>query len=318
MNSKNNIDKRQDKKKVILDTDIGYNTDADDALALAYLLLHEDCELLGITTVGLHSPWRAELAEVICNQMGRPDIPVFAGAEQPLCNTPYWHTNPVSRWPEDFKPQPVNVYESHQALQWMRETIRKSPGEITLITIGQFTNLAILLLADPETAGMLKNVFSMGGNFDYPSGCPETECNVVLDPVATAVVFQHIRTPFKLVTIDRVRGKGLGKDMLNEMLQHKKLQAVRACCEVWGELKGLGLADPFTVTMAFEPQLASFKQGRVGVKFSHRKLPDGEPLSENRVTGFTTFEKNAQGPHQVVNTINRESTHKHLLEVFQI
>ena len=32
--------------KVLLDTDIG--TDVDDAVCLAYLLSHPDCELLGI------------------------------------------------------------------------------------------------------------------------------------------------------------------------------------------------------------------------------------------------------------------------------
>ena len=37
--------------KVLLDTDIG--TDVDDAVALAYLLSHPDCELLGITTGNL-------------------------------------------------------------------------------------------------------------------------------------------------------------------------------------------------------------------------------------------------------------------------
>ena len=36
-------------QKILLDTDIG--TDVDDAVALAYLLSHTDCELLGITTV---------------------------------------------------------------------------------------------------------------------------------------------------------------------------------------------------------------------------------------------------------------------------
>jgi len=37
------------KEAVLLDTDIG--SDIDDALALAYLLKQERCELVGVTTV---------------------------------------------------------------------------------------------------------------------------------------------------------------------------------------------------------------------------------------------------------------------------
>ena len=53
-----------DKIKIILDTDIG--TDLDDALALAYLLMKPECELMGITTVTGEAKTRAKLASVIC------------------------------------------------------------------------------------------------------------------------------------------------------------------------------------------------------------------------------------------------------------
>ena len=49
-----------DKIKIILDTDIG--TDIDDALALAYLLMKPECELMGITTVTGEAKTRAKLA----------------------------------------------------------------------------------------------------------------------------------------------------------------------------------------------------------------------------------------------------------------
>ena len=46
--------------KVFLDTDI------DDALCLAYLLLHPNCDLLGITTVTGEAEKRAMLASAMC------------------------------------------------------------------------------------------------------------------------------------------------------------------------------------------------------------------------------------------------------------
>jgi inosine-uridine nucleoside N-ribohydrolase len=46
--------------KILLDTDIG--TDVDDAVCLAYLLAHPECELVGITTVTGEADKRASLA----------------------------------------------------------------------------------------------------------------------------------------------------------------------------------------------------------------------------------------------------------------
>jgi purine nucleosidase len=67
--------------KVLLDTDIG--TDVDDAVALAYLLSHPDCELLGITTVTGEATKRASLASVVCKAAGK-EIPIYPGAEHPM------------------------------------------------------------------------------------------------------------------------------------------------------------------------------------------------------------------------------------------
>ena len=67
--------------KLLLDTDIG--TDVDDAVALAYLLSHPDCELLGITTVTGEAVKRASLASVLCQAAGK-DIPIYPGADHPM------------------------------------------------------------------------------------------------------------------------------------------------------------------------------------------------------------------------------------------
>ena len=54
----------QEKTKVIFDTDIG--SDIDDAIALAYLLAQEECDLLGITTGSGDTIKRAKLASIFC------------------------------------------------------------------------------------------------------------------------------------------------------------------------------------------------------------------------------------------------------------
>ena len=68
-------------KKIILDTDIG--SDIDDAVCLAYLLSHPDCDLMGITTVSGEPVKRAMLASAICKAVNR-NIPIYPGSEAPL------------------------------------------------------------------------------------------------------------------------------------------------------------------------------------------------------------------------------------------
>ena len=48
-------------------------------------------------------------------------------------------------------------------------TLQDDPGEVTLVALGPLTNLAIALLADPQLAGRLKQVFIMGGNTEVSS-----------------------------------------------------------------------------------------------------------------------------------------------------
>jgi purine nucleosidase len=67
--------------KILLDTDIG--TDVDDAVALAYLLCHPKCELLGITTVTGEPEKRASLASLLCLAAGK-EISIYPGADIPM------------------------------------------------------------------------------------------------------------------------------------------------------------------------------------------------------------------------------------------
>ena len=70
------------KEKVILDTDIG--SDIDDSVALAYLLMQEKCDLLGVTTVSGQPEKRAMMVSALLKVAGREDIPVFPGAPIPM------------------------------------------------------------------------------------------------------------------------------------------------------------------------------------------------------------------------------------------
>ncbi|MCC7208417.1 MAG: nucleoside hydrolase, partial [Anaerolineae bacterium] len=69
-------------KRIILDTDIG--TDVDDAIALSLAALSPELRIEGVTTVHADAALRARIARRILDLAGRADIPVVAGASQPL------------------------------------------------------------------------------------------------------------------------------------------------------------------------------------------------------------------------------------------
>ena len=179
-------------KKIILDTDIG--SDIDDAFALAYLLSREDIEILGITTVSGAPELRAQLADNICSTYGKK-IPVHVGSEKSLSGE--------IRQPKLTKAQTAvannnstTYLKDNTALEFMKSVIEMYPNEITLVCMGQLTNVASLFLKYPNTPELLKGMVIMGGRYEDNEYCDiqkwgETEWNILCDTKAAEVVFKQ-------------------------------------------------------------------------------------------------------------------------------
>ncbi|HEX6637363.1 MAG TPA: nucleoside hydrolase, partial [Steroidobacteraceae bacterium] len=120
---------------VIFDTDIG--TDIDDAYALAALIERPELELIGVTTVSSDAVARARLAARLLSIAGgkSSDIPVYAGT-----STPTQYMKQVE-WAAAFTSP--SLHESG-AIEFMRREINRRPGEVTLIAVGELTNVAAL------------------------------------------------------------------------------------------------------------------------------------------------------------------------------
>src|SRR5687768_14905216 len=129
--------------KVLLDTDIG--TDVDDAVCLAYLLAHPQCDLLGITTVTGEADKRPALASVVCRAAGK-DIPIYPGFENPMVGELRQQIAQqaavLPHWPHQ------SDFPQGQAIDFMRQTIRAHPSEVILLTVGPLTNAGQLFAAD--------------------------------------------------------------------------------------------------------------------------------------------------------------------------
>ena len=176
---------------LILDVDTGI----DDSLALLYAAASPEADLVAVTCVsgnidahqvGINTRAILELA-------GREDVEVAMGRDVPLQRS--LETTPETHGPQGLGhaelPPPRSPLSDRHAVDLILEEARRRPGEITLITLGPLTNLAIAVLREPALPRLLKGYALMGGAFGASGNTtPTTEWNVHCDPEAAQIVFR--------------------------------------------------------------------------------------------------------------------------------
>lgn len=206
------------KEKVILDTDMVILY--DDGVAMMMLANHPNIELLGVTTVAGNT-WAPDGTAYALRQLeilNRPDVPVAQGTRYPLRANRY-ETIEVERqmfgigkssytgcflrpepasyldvYREKFESEPTMKPIEKHAVNFLIETIKANPGEVTVIPIGPCTNLAMAIRLAPEIIPLIKKVVYMGGSFDIPGNTtPAAEFNWWFDPEAAKM---SVRAPF--------------------------------------------------------------------------------------------------------------------------
>jgi purine nucleosidase len=175
---------------LLLDVDTGI----DDSLALLYAVASPEAELLGITC----SSGNVEAAQVATNTLavlelaGRTDIEVAIGRTVPLVRP--LETTPETHGPRGIGyaelPTPSRAVSERHGVDLLIDEIRRRPGEITLVTLGPLTNLAVAVLREPELPRLLRSWVLMGGSYrSNGNTAPTTEWNIHVDPDSAKVCF---------------------------------------------------------------------------------------------------------------------------------
>jgi inosine-uridine nucleoside N-ribohydrolase len=255
--------------KILLDTDIG--SDIDDAVCLAYLLAQPACELLGITTVSGEPEKRAMLASAQCKIAGK-EVPIHPGAADPLLIAQKQPQAPqaaaLTNWTHDTR------FPRGEAVEFLRRTIRAHPGEITLLTIGPLTNIALLFAVDPEIPALLKQLVMMCGIFASSEGNHKPlEWNALLDPHATAMVYRARPPLHRSIGLDVTLQVNLPKEQVRQKFQTKLLQPVLDFAEVWFERRDhITFHDPLAAATIFDERICQFVNGKVEVELQDEGL----------------------------------------------
>lgn len=274
--------------KVLLDTDIG--SDIDDAVCLAYLLAQPACELLGITTVTGEADKRAMLADALCKVAGKP-VPIYPGAQDALLIAGWQQEAPqaaaLTKWPH------ADSFPRGEAVEFLRRTIRAHPGEITLLTIGPLTNIALLFAVDPDIPALLKAVVTMGGGFAPPHD-GYAEWNIALDPHAAAMVASATahKVAHTWVGLDVTTQVVMDADAVRERFAgHALLRPVLDFAEVWFTTHPtLTFHDPLAAALLFDPAICGTAAGMVGVDVEMQPRPGRTVLMREQAAQHTVAE----------------------------
>ena len=249
-----------EKIKIILDCDPGH----DDAVAIMLAGSSEVIDLLGITVVAgnqtLEKTTRNALNVV---QWLGLDVPVYAGCGQPMIREKMVAGDIHGESGLDgpvFPPLEKQAEDKH-AVQFMIDTLLASDGDITVVTTGPMTNLAMAMRMEPRIVEKIQRIVLMGGSYTNGNVTPAAEFNIIADADAAYVCFTSGR-PITMVGLDVTRkalcypeivermGKvgnkaaGLFVDLMGHFCKTQK--------EVFG-WEGGPLHDPITVASLIDP-----------------------------------------------------------------
>ena len=290
--------------KILIDTDIG--GDIDDAVCLAYLLANPECELLGITTVTSGTAERAKLASVLCKVAGK-DIPIYPGAANPLLipqlQTKVDQAVALKNWKHQ------KSYPDGQAVEFLRSTIRKHPGEIILLTIGPLTNIGLLFSVDPEIPSLLKGLYSMCGHFLRKNKkVSRVEWNAMLDYHSTAIVYNSkVKVHFSF-GLDVTAKVTMQPDEFKEKFSHHDLlKPVVDFSKAWfEEWPIVTFHDPLAALAVFDKQVCKYEKGFVEID-----------LEKKKERGLTKWELDPKGKHQIAVEVNPDKFFESYFSVFR-
>lgn len=170
---------------------IDCDTGIDDALALLYACASPEAELAGVGCVA----GNVELPHIVRNTLavmelaGRPEVEVAAGRDAPIARP--LRIADDTHGPTGLGyarlPTPSSEPGARDAAEMIVEQARARPGELTLVTLGPLSNVAVALEREPALPMLLKGLVMMVGAYRSPGNtAPTMEWNAGVDPEALA------------------------------------------------------------------------------------------------------------------------------------
>ena len=252
--------------RLLIDTDTG----SDDAVALVMALMHPGVVVEAVTVVAGNVPLEQGTQNALYTlELCGSDAPVFRGSAAPLLGPleSAQNVHGLDGMGDIGLPLSGREPSPGHAVDVLVGRINRSPGELTLVTLGPLTNVALALLRDPSIAGKVGNCVMMGGTGRGPGNVtPLAEYNVWADPEAAKVVFES-GMPLTMVGWDISREYAVFGPEDSARLREVGTPLAEFCVDIqrvldaWARentrLAGFDLPDPVAMAVALDPSVAT-------------------------------------------------------------
>lgn len=212
-------------KRVIIDTD----TAGDDTIAILTGLHYFKVE--GVTIAGGNVDFDQEVENALYTiQLANPDyyVPVYKGYERPIMTVGTEKHITI----EDIHgkygmgdsrfEQTVQRPEKEHAVDFIIDTVKANPGEISILAIAPLTNIAMAIKKDPTIVKDIPHIYIMGGlNHTLGNITAAAEYNFYVDPEAARIVM-HAGIPLTMVGWDMCK-----KYSVMKAEDQKEIQALK-------------------------------------------------------------------------------------------
>lgn len=260
-------------RPTIIDCDPG----TDDALALLLAFGSPELDVRAVTVAGGNVGLERTLANALSlAALARSDVPVHAGAEQPLLGAygfaPHVHGDDGLggiALPAGHAPAPAMAADA------IREVLRSAAEPVTIVGIAPVTNISLALATEPSLAGRIGQIVLMTGAWGEGNTTPSAEFNALNDPEALAIVLA-IGRPVCIVPLELTAQALVTAGRIAALRRRGDGHCLRTGCDILASvpfsdrLGGLGhpLHDPCAVAWLLRPGLFTARDCPVTVELT--------------------------------------------------
>ncbi len=261
-------------RNFIIDTD----TASDDAVALVMALRHPDIDVKAITVVAGNVPLPQALQNALYTvELCGAATSVYAGCAKPLLRA--LETAQAVHGEDGMGdiglPLSGRAPAAGHAADLLRRVVNQHAGDITLVTLGPLTNVALALLREPALAERVAECFIMGGiGSGHGNVTPTAEFNIWVDPEAAKIVYESGMKitmvgwdiSWRYATFDAEQAaeiRRIGTPLAEFVVD---IQAtLDQFSKTANALPGFDLPDPITMAAALDRSVCQYQQRRVDV-----------------------------------------------------
>lgn len=257
----------------------------DDAIALLLALGSEELDIIGVTAVSGNLPASTtclNLIRVLTLAEAGP-VPIGRGPDRPLVG--HLASDPFSHGPGGLGGRSLPLPPNEHAVEWAPDLIvrlaQQFSGDLTIITLGPLTNLALALKQEPRLPTLVRRIVSLGGNFGkgehaWRNGTgdnPVSEWNIYVDPeAASEVINAGFNLTFVGLDISTSPEINLEESDVAFLRSTGPIGAFAADMVAFVEGRGFqsycALIDSVAVGVAARPEMSEAQRVRCGVELN--------------------------------------------------